>query len=339
MNKKSLNNLLEFISKITSNCDYMKRTIAIIILILVLTINISYFYFSQDSSEQEEWEEITIDSDENSIYNGYKPSEIAENMAMALDVTPMISREQEKQCGGCTMYTFRYQNNTSIRITTITTSQKLWSPAGAPITISSDKETDFNVSSEPEKAAELFVRFWQKFVNNLGFDLEDKSYNFSITPHTYGAKKVTIRQNCNNIIPLLNTGLRSYLNDNSELGYISIYKWSNETIEKNVAVSLEESIEIVSEEIPEVQINRSLLNFTGYSYFNETVHYYFNYETIDMNYSFNTPRVRVESSLIDMNGTKIRDESYEQWVRLDLYVNIENGEFIYNHHGIHKLIT
>jgi hypothetical protein len=175
-------------------------------------------------------------------------------------------------------------------------------------------------------------------VNNLGFDLEDKSYNFSITPHTYGAKKVTIRQNCNNIIPLLNTGLRSYLNDNSEIGSMRIYKWSDENIEKNISVTLEESIEIVCEEIPEVQINRSLLNFTGYSYFNEIVHYYFNYETIDLNYSFK-PRIVIESYTFDKNGTKIRDESYEQWVRLDLYVNIENGEFTYRSHGIHKQIT
>ena len=71
----------------------MKRRIAVVIIISILIMLIlSYFPLQEYFSDNEEWTEIVIDEGDNSIFTGCKPSEISENLAVALNVTPLISK-------------------------------------------------------------------------------------------------------------------------------------------------------------------------------------------------------------------------------------------------------
>ncbi|MEE9150604.1 MAG: hypothetical protein V3U20_02065, partial [Thermoplasmata archaeon] len=115
--------------------------------------------------------------------------------------------------------------------------------------------------------------------------------------------------------------------ETSRINHFKIYDWSSRRIEKVMSISSEKAKDIIYNEITQISINTSILNFTGYSYFTGDVQYYFRYESEK---TFNNSYF-----LTYMNGTKVKI-ALESRTVYRLYVNVETGKFKYDPYVISK---
>jgi hypothetical protein len=301
---------------------------------MIIAVNLIYFQYFDNPGDNEELEEFVIDHGENSIYTGYYPFEIAESLAIAINVTPIISKEQETH-GGVAQFTYNYQSDTKIQIITDRTSKSLWKVKGSYIDIFSKK----NITIGKLNASEIAFKFCERFFNDLGYKFIVNDYTINISKYDWGCK-IRIRQICNDNLILTNTGLSMDLKSDYTLESINFYEWSKEKINKNISISLTESTNIIYKEIQDVQINKSMLNFTGYSYFSDNVFYHFVYKVKDTNV---THRIIGIVTPLDDTGYRIENITaenltlmFDKWIGFNIYINIENGELIYKKYGITK---
>ncbi|UCH89580.1 MAG: hypothetical protein JSV49_02730, partial [Thermoplasmata archaeon] len=265
----------------------MKRIFIIILLTLIILIPTALYIriISLDSDDEEwgedsdDWDNVIIHHGEDSVYNGYTPSELAEKLASSLDATPLKSREQESH-GGVTWYRYYYQN-TSIAIRLI--KEKFCTFLGAPIEIHGGKNPEINISNNPSKAIDSVLDIWKEFLNSLNYQLAENDYNINLES-SISNWKVYIRQTCNDNLSLKNTGIKVNMEkETSRISSISLFEWSKIKIERNIPITMADAKDIIINELQEYPISRSELNYTGYIYFSDNVHYYFKYEVLQTN--------------------------------------------------------
>ncbi len=325
---------------------YMFNKYKIIIawfILFIILFSALYIYVLYQPQETESWDEVIIYNGENSVYTGYSQSELAEKLAAAAEVTPIISKEKDPH-HGTVWYKYHYQNNTSITITIRDNS--FWELDEQLIKWRSRRQPTVLILNDSSEAVKIVLNIWERFLNSLNCQLAENDYDLSVIPSTDGLSsdiwgwRIIIRQTCNNNIPLENTGIVTNIGkEYSGISWLNIYEWSKVKIEKPFLVSFENAQDIICNETPVISINRSMLNFTGYRYISENVHYYFNYEVPFDNETDTTAVLFIISSYtIDKNGTVIDEYTYEQWICYDLFVNVENGEFKFEEHCISKRI-
>ncbi len=255
-------------------------------------------------------EEPRIQAGENSIFNGYIPSELAENLAIAIEANPLISEEKENH-GGVTWYKYHYQDDYAIEISLLENGS-FWTPQSVPFNMyrSYNQGTHYiNISNNSSKATELVLNIWKRFLNNLDYQLNENDYNISMMSWSSEswAWKVFIRQVFGDNIPLMNTGVVAHIEkETSRINTLSIYEWSRKKIEKNTSISFEEAKDIVYNNNQVSSTNRLMVNFTGYLYSSGDVHYRFLYLQEGLN------------------------ENNPGWKVYRFYVNVETGKFQYN---------
>ena len=317
-----------------------KRNKIIISSLIILVILFSAWYlYPLDKSRK--WEDVKIDNGEDSIFTGFTTSEIAENLATAFDFGPLKLKELETHCG-TSQYKYYYKNGVSISIFVDISSKSLWSHTSfnSPIIIHGGKNSCDEITNDPSKTTEFILSAWKQFLDGFNYQLNDEDYNITYKSWRESGLNVKIRQVCNNEIPLMNTGMDIHISqDDSQINTIKIDEWSRVKIERNISISLDDSKNIIENEIQETSINRSKLNFTGFIYFDENVYYYHNYEVPIEEVNNLSGFIQISSSnIINIkNGTIIEKVKYEEWVGYKFYVNVETNELTFSKYGISYL--
>jgi hypothetical protein len=305
----------------------------------IIFIILFSLYFTIFLNEPEESNEIRINNDNNSIFNGYTPKEIAMKLALAAGEGAISLKYKEHHI--TTHYRYKTQYNGTIDI--FLDEKELYNIANAPIILYSKINPGINISDNPSKGIDLIFGIWERFLDSLNYQLTESNYNISIDPYANWSGKVIIRQTCNDNIPLKNTGVvANIIEEDSRISTLSIRDWSSIKIEKNISISLDECENIIENETSEISINRSKLNFTGFIYFDENVYYDHNYEVPieEVNNLSGFFRTSVSNPFkISENGTisEIVEIEYEQWVGYNFYVNVETNELTFSKYGISYL--
>lgn len=310
-----------------------RRITVLIIISMSIILLISYFQLQEYFSDDDRWTEIIIDEGDNSIFTGHKPSEIAENMALALNVTPLDHKIQKDQACCITEYRFHYQKNTTIIIFIEEKSRSLWSIFRSPINIYCNLDLGTNISADPVGMSEKVENLWKTFLKGFDININDDDLNISFRALNENRWKMYIRQTCNDIHPLKNTGSILTIDDNKIIDNVDIYKWSKVKIIRDFVIDDDRARDIIDNEIPELNINKTQLNFTGYSYFSDNVYFYFRYY-----YEFDNDSIYKPGILIfytDKNGTLVEIQTTNR--TFSFYIRVDNGEFVCNDNGIRKL--
>ena len=312
----------------------LKKT-KLIISLLIISMVLFSIYFMIFIIKPEESNETIIKNDENSIFNGYTPREIAQKIATAVDEGKIISEDMETHHSN-TLYKYETQYQSAINIHLY--KNEFFGISGAPISFYSNKVPGINISNNPSKGIDLVFGIWERFLNSLDYQLTDDNYNISINSQPNWSGRVYIRQTCNNNIPLSNTGVSAnIIEEDSQINSMRIYDWSRIKIERSTNVTFDDSINIITSNTPNVTYNRSDLDFKGYSYFSEKVHYRFNLE-IPLNSTKDKSKILMAYSATTYeNGTTVYNKM-EQWIGYNFYINVENGEFESNEYGLSKII-
>jgi hypothetical protein len=310
-----------------------KRTAIVVIISMLIMLILSYFPLREYFSDDEEWTEIVINEGDNSIFTGCKPSDISESLAVALNVTPLISKTQKDMACCITVYKFYYQNDTTIMIHLDEKSRSLFTIFGSPIRLSGDLDLGINISVDPMGLTEKVGNLWKKFLNGFNIDLMDDDYDISISSLNENMWKVYVRQTCNEIYPLKNTGMTLTIGDNSEISLLKIDEWANIDINREFLIDDNKAKNIIDNEIPELNINKTELNFTGFTYFGDDVYFHFKYEYEFDNDSVYQPGIQIMT--YDGNGTPV--EVAQTNKTFSFYINVDSGEFVCNDSGIRKL--
>ena len=306
-----------------------------LIIVIIIFSLYSIFIIQTPSSK---FDDIKINNGENSIFTGYTTSEIAEKIANAFDLGPLRSKNLETHGGITSWYKYYYKNDASIYITVDISSKSLWPGIGSSIRMYGGKRSYDEITNNTSQSADFILSAWKQFLNGLNYQLNDDSYNFTYKPWRENGLDLKIRQICNNEIPLMNTGMDAYISqEDSQINNIEIDEWSRIKIERNISVSLTECKNIIQNGTPDISINKSKLNFTGFIYFDENVYYFHKYEIPIDEVDNISHIIHIGGSIIiSENGTMIETE-YEQWVGYNFYVNVETNELKFSKYGINYL--
>ena len=312
----------------------IKYKIIIASLTIVIMLFSSFYIFMQTAPSKSD--EIIIYNTENSVFNGYKAKDIAKELAHAAGEGSIISEYTETHH---TTTQYRYKTTYNGTIDIFLNRDHFFYIPGAPIKLYSKINPGINISDNPLKAGDIVLGIWKRFLDSLNVQLYENDYDISVKSHGTWGWKVIIRQTCNDNIPLIGTGIVAHIiKESSKINSLSIYEWSNIKIERPILTSFENAIDIICNETPGIS-NRSMLNFTGYRYISENVHYYFKYEApVDNETDTTAILSTVSSYTVDENGTVIDKYTYEQWIGYSLYVNVESGEFKFKEYGISKIL-
>ncbi len=313
---------------------FNKYKIIIASLTIVIILISSFYIFLHTAPSKSD--EIIIYNTENSVFNGYRAKDLAKELAYAAGEGSIISEYTETHH---TTTQYRYKTTFNSTIDIFLDRDHFFDITNGPIKLYSKINPGINITDNSLKAEDIVLGTWKRFLNSLNVQLNENDYNINVKSHGTWGWKVIIRQTCNNNIPLENTGIATYIRkEYSGISWLDIYEWSKVKIEKPFLVSLDEAQDIICNETPVIS-NRSMLNFTGYRYISENVHYYFKYEIPVDNWTVTTAVLYYGSGYTtDKNGTVIDEHTYEQWICYDLFVNVESGEFKFKEHGISKII-
>jgi hypothetical protein len=284
------------------------------IIILIISISGYYILFLYPDQETEDWKEITIYNNENSVYNGYTQSELAEYLALVLNVTPLKSKEMEPH-HGTTWYRFYYQNNTRVVITL--NNGRFWDPDGRPFQVYTKTSVGINITDDPSKPGEMIFNIWKRFLGYLNYQLMENDYNLTTESHSKSSWKVNLRQICNNNISLMNTGIVGKIGkENSRINSLWIEDWSIIKIQKPISITFENAKNIICNETLNFTIEKKLLNFSGYMFISDHVYYYFKYDHfLDYevnNYTLYKFYIDVENGVLEYDKAHItKAEGYE----------------------------
>ena len=314
---------------------FNKYKIIIASLTIVIILFSSFYIFLHTAPKKSD--EVIIYNTENSVFNGYTAKDIAEKLAHASGEGAIISEYTETH-HATTQYRYKTDYNGTIDI--FLNRDHFFYIPGAPIELYSKINPGINITDNPSKAGDMVFGIWKRFLNSLYIQLNENDYNISVKSHGTSSWKVIIRQTCNGCIPLIGTGVVAHIiKESSKINTLSIYEWLSVIIEKPILTSFEKAEDIICNETPDISINRSKLNFTGYRYISENVYYYFNYEVPVDNETDTTAVLSVVSSYTtNENGTMIDNHTTEQWVGYTFYINVESGEFKFKEYGIYKII-
>jgi hypothetical protein len=302
------------------------------LIFFIMSFSAFYIFILNQSQETEDWEEIIIFNGENSVYTGYTQSELADKLAEVMEVTPIVSKETETHHSE-TWYKYYYQKDTSI---IIALDGNLFTETdNYLIRMESVNEPTTIFLNDSSEAVEIVFKIWERFLGTLNIQLEENDYNISVKSRSTRGWRVFLRQTYNDNFPLMNTGIVAEIErEYKGISSLNIFEWSNKKIEKPILISIEEAKDIICNEIPDISINRSMLNLSGYKYISENVYYNFNYE-IPVDNGSDTIMI-VFSDSKNENGAEINDKN-EQWVGYNFYVNVETNELTFSKYGISYL--
>jgi len=279
-------------------------------------------------------ERIGFFHEKNSVYNGYDYVDIVEKLAEAAEVTPLISNEEDDCCGKV-MYNYYYQHNCTIRLFLIYYDFLVETDSNSLMTMYGGIKDNINISDDSQKAVDLVLNIWTRFLGSLNHQLNESEYTTDVYSHGK-VWKVIIQQLCNGNISLENTGVNATVwKENSRISTMEIYGWSSIKIEKSLKISIEVAKEIIDYELRNNSINMSRLNFSNYKYINGDVHYYLTYEEPIGNYTNASKSTNIV--IIGVESNEIEYEM-EYWNEYHFYVNVETGTLQYETHISSRII-
>jgi hypothetical protein len=210
--------------------------------------------------------EKPVENGKDSIYTGYTPSQIASNLAKVLGKEELLRTETERHAKIWTWNRFYYEN-LSIEIV-LQRQQAFWWPDGEPITIRIKDESPQSVPANSTDAENIVFTLWNKILRKFDCDLNDTGYAIISNSTDIESKrwKIEIRQTFNDGLPLMNTGIITWVDKNSSgISTIEMYEWLDTKIMEPIIVPLSTAQEFLMDNIN--ARNRSVMhsNLTSFS--------------------------------------------------------------------------
>lgn len=271
--------------------------------------------------------EPVLSENENSIFEGYRPSEIANKVGEVVFEKRYIKRDVESHAD---LKWFKYSFGGGSGIEIVTRAERyIWSPDSYSFTVYGKNSKIIDFTQGLPNITELIIDTWDKILGKFGYRLDD--YHYAVEVQDWGligseSWKAEINQKFNDTEILLDTGMVMVISKKDYyMSNINIKRWTKTDLNGLAVYSRASGDMFFSSYIKNISdINETSYGGLFYSHNNSIYHLYrvTHWQETNNKFTLTTPD----------NVTHFINVQ-EEWVTHNIYINIKDGDLFIIKHG------